>query len=191
MPQCQDDSPETITIDGITFELLPSESNTHYIGISPRHIIKIENRRHENKLRTLNEEVEVIRYLNHRSCISCPRLIAYGKLEDDRPYFIEERIHSKGEAVLADILVALFEQKQLGVYQGDLHPGNIIFDGKTTYLIDYDQAIMSQEIINMGEIEFLDWISQQKIPAYVLEREHLDSGYDNYVRFLVRMSRYL
>lgn len=191
MPHCQNDSLETIIIDGITFEILPSESNTHYIGIYSNQIIKIENRPHENKLRTLDEEVEVIRYLNSRGCKSCPRLLAYGKLEDSRPYFIEERIQSRGQAVLADILLALFEQKQLGVYQGDLHPGNIFFDGKTTYFIDYDQAIMSEEIINMGEMEFLDWISQQKIPAYVLERENLDSGLNDYIRLLSRLSRYL
>jgi len=178
-------------VDDTTFELLPSESNTHYIGISPQQIIKIENRRHENKLRTLDEEVEVIKYLNNQGCNSCPHLLAYGKLDDGRPYFIEERIHPQGEAILADILLALFEQKQLGVYQGDLHPGNIIFDGRTTYLIDYDQAIMSEEIINMGEIEFLHWISHQKIPAYVLEREKLHSGYDDFIRLLSRLPRHL
>jgi predicted Ser/Thr protein kinase len=191
MPHCENDSPKTITIGGINYKFLPSESNTHYIGIASQQIIKIENRRHENKLRTLDQEAEVVRYLNNQGCISCPRLFEHGKLDDGRPYFIEERILPQGKAVLGDILLALFEQKQLGVYQGDLHPGNIIFNGETTYLIDYDQAIMSEELINMGEIEFLNWVSHQKIPAYVLEREKIDSGYADLMRLLSRLPRHL
>jgi len=191
MPHQYLDGPETITIGGITYEILPSESNTHYVGISFRQVIKVENCPHPNKLRTLEEEVEVIKYLNSRGCRSCPRLLAHGKLEDGRPYFIEERIHSQGEPMVADILLALFEQKQVGVYQGDLHPGNIIFNGITTYLIDYDQAVMSEEIINMGEIDFLDWVSQQKIPAYILERENLLPGYNDLIRLLARLPWHL
>lgn len=191
MPHQYLDGPETITISGITYEILPSESNTHCVGLSFRQVIKIENSPHPNKLRTLEEEAEVIKYLNTRGCRSCPRLLAHGKLEDGRPYFIQERIHSQGEPVIADVLLALFEQKQLGVYQGDLHPGNIIFNGITTYLIDYDQAVMSEEIINMGEIDFLDWVSQQKIPAYVLQRENLLPGCNDLIRLLARLPRHL
>lgn len=181
-------SPESVIINGVIFNLLPSESNSHRVGVSGMQIVKIENCPHENKLRTLEEEVEVIRFLNSHGCKSCPYLLAYGKLEDGRPYFIEQRLFSRGKALLGDILLAVFEQKQLGIYQGDLHPRNIIFDGRNTYLIDYDQAIMSESIIQMGEKEFFDWIRQQKVPPYVLEGEnlHLD-----YIRLLSHLPRYL
>ncbi|GEM_PF-1489522 len=182
---------ESITIGGITFNLLESESNTHYIGLSDNQIIKIEVCPNEMKLRTLEEEVLVIKYLNSHNCKSCPRLLADGTLEDGRPYFIEERIISQGQPVLADILLALFEQKHLGVYQGDLQPRNIIFDGKVTYLVDYDQAIMTEDIIDMGEIEFLEWVLEQEIPAYVLEHENLQLHFSEFVSLMSSLSRHL
>lgn len=181
-------SSQSIVINGIKFYLLPSENTSHLVGLSGIHIVKIENHPHENKLRTLEEELEVIKYLNAHDCKSCPHLYAYGKLEDGRPYYIEERLFRRGKALLEDILLALFEQKQLGVYQGDLHPRNIIFDGRTTYLIDYDQAIMSKDIIQMGAEEFLEWIREQKVPPYVLEREDL---HPEYIKLLSHLARYL
>ena len=182
---------ESITIDGITFNLLQSESTTHYIGLSDNQIIKIEICPNEMKLRTLNEEVQVIKHLNSHHCKSCPRLLADGTLEDGRPYFIEERIIPHGQPVLADILLSLFEQKHLGVYQGDLHPRNIIFDGKVTCLVDYDQAIMTEEIIDMDEIQFLEWVLEQEIPAYVLEHEKLQLHSDEFIRLVSSLSRHL
>ncbi len=182
---------ESITIDGITFNLLQSESTTHYIGLSDNQIIKIEFCPNKMKLRTLDEEVQVIKHLNSHNCKSCPRLLADGTLEDGRPYFIEERIIPHGQPVLADILLSLFEQKHLGVYQGDLHPRNIIFDGTVTYLVDYDQAIMTEEIIDMDEIEFLDWVLEQEIPAYVLEHENLQLHSDEFIRLVSSLSRHL
>lgn len=187
----EDSSLETITVDGITFNLLESESTTHYIGLSANEIIKIEVCPNEKKLRTLQEEVQVIKYLNSNHCRSCPLLLADGKLEDGRPYFIEKRIIPYGQPVLTDILLALFEQKHLGVYQGDLHPRNIIFDGKVTYLVDYDQAIMTEEIIDMDEIEFLDWVLEQDIPAYILERKNLQLHFSEFVRLMCSLSRHL
>ena len=186
----EESSLETITVDEITFNLLESESTTHYIGLSDKQIIKIEVCPNEMKLRTLDEEVQVIKYLNSHNCKSCPQLLANGKLEDGRPYFIEERIIPHGQPVLTDILLVLFEQKHLGVYQGDLHPRNIIFDGKVTYLVDYDQAIMTEEIIDMDEIEFLDWVLEQDIPAYVLERENLQLHSNEFIRLVSKLSRY-
>ena len=182
---------ESITIDGITFNLLESESTTHYIGLSDNQIIKIEICPNEMKLRTLNEEVQVIKYLNSHNCKSCPQLLANGKLNNGYPYFIEERIIPNGQPVLVDILLALFEQKRLGVYQGDLHPRNIIFDGKVTYLVDYDQAIMTEEIIDMDEIQFLEWVLEQEIPAYVLEHENLQLHSDEFIRLVSSLSRHL
>lgn len=186
----EESSLASITVDGITFNLLESENTTHHIGLSDNQIIKIEVYPNEMKLRTLNEEVQVIKYLNSHHCKSCPRLLANGKLNNGRPYFIEERIISQGQPVLADILIALFEQKHLGVYQGDLYPRNIIFDGKLTYLVDYDQAIMTEEIIDMDEIEFLEWVLEQEIPAYVLERENLQLHSNEFIRLVSNLSRY-
>ncbi len=182
---------ESITVDGITFNLLESESNTHNIGLSDKQIIKIEVCPNKMKLRTLDDEVQVIKYLNSHHCKSCPRLLTNGKLDNGRPYFIEERIIPHGQPVLADILLALFEQKQLGVYQGDLQPRNIIFDGQVTYLVDYDQAIMTEVIIDMDEVEFLDWVLEQEIPAYVLERENLQLHSDEFKRLVSSLSRHL
>lgn len=182
---------ESITIDGITFNLLESESTTHYIGLSDNQIIKIEICPNEMKLRTLNEEVQVIKYLNSHNCKSCPQLLANGKLNNGYLYFIEERIIPNGQPMLADILLALFEQKRLGVYQGDLHPRNIIFDGTVTYLVDYDQAIMTEEIIDMDEIQFLEWVLEQEIPAYVLEHENLQLHSNEFIRLVSSLSRHL
>jgi hypothetical protein len=190
MHQNEESPLESITVDGITFNLLESESNTHYIGLSDKQIIKIEVCPNRMKLRTLDDEVQIIKHLNSHHCKSCPRLLANGKLDNGRPYFIEERIIPLGQPMLTDILLALFEQKCLGVYQGDLHPRNIIFDGKIAYLVDYDQAILTEEIIDMDEIEFLDWVLEQDIPAYILERENLQLHSDEFVGLVSNLSRY-
>ncbi|MGI5911102.1 MAG: hypothetical protein ACOX6E_00795 [Syntrophomonadaceae bacterium] len=184
-------NPNMITVNGTNFILLPPEGTSHCVGISSNQIVKIENFPHANKLRTLVEEAEVIQYLNSKGCKSCPFLVACGQLEDGRPYLVEQRIIPRGKAVLGEILLAVFEQKLLGVYQGDLHPRNIIFDGNKTYLIDYDQAIMDESIINMEDAEFLYWISEQKIPAYVFENQDLQNSYLEYVHLISHLPGYL
>jgi hypothetical protein len=61
---------------------------------------------------------------------------------------------------LADLLLTLIEQKNLGVYHGDPRPENCRFDPArgVLYLVDYDQAvILDTDRRAAGNLDFLRW----------------------------------
>jgi len=150
-----------ISVDGMDFRnLRPTKSATHTVGYNKTHIIKIENQRNLRKLNSLQDEAVMIRYLNDSGCVTCPRLVSQGMLPSSEPYFIQERIHSKGSPNTADMLLALIEQKSFGLYQGDFKPENMVFDGNVCYLIDYDQAQRDDCFVQMNNTDFIEWIAK-------------------------------
>lgn len=134
-------------------------SGTHCVGYSKKSIVKVELSRNPKKLLSLDEEADIISWLNEKGCVSCPRLLSRGKTIDNEPYMIVERIYKKGNVKPADYIFSLLEQKSLGCYQGDFKPANMIFDGNICYLIDYDQAQKSEQFISMQSTAFIDWIA--------------------------------
>jgi 2-polyprenyl-3-methyl-5-hydroxy-6-metoxy-1,4-benzoquinol methylase len=73
---------------------------------------------------------------------------------------IQNNIRSDTSPPMADVILALLEQKALGVYQGDLKPNNLRCNTATglCVLIDYDQAeLLNDETVELSNIEYLDW----------------------------------
>ena len=85
--------------------------------------------------------------LNTAGCVTCPLVYEYNTVstsdlaemvrdkeqqealtKPEYEYIIQQYIPDSGTATLADIVLAMLEQKKLGVYQADIKPGNIRFD---------------------------------------------------------------
>lgn len=149
-----------MTIDGKKFRnIRPTKSATHGVGFSETCIVKIEYQNNPRKLNSLEEEAEIITFLNKQGCMTCPKIVSQGRLLSGEPYYIQKRIMPSGIPKTADMLFALIEQKSFGVYQGDFKPENMIFDGSTCYLVDYDQAQQCDSLIKMGNTEYIEWIA--------------------------------
>jgi len=151
----------SINVEGTLFRRLQQTlCKTNSVGFSVNKVIKIEHKPHSNKLLNLLQEAELILELNSKGCVTCPQLISTGMLDTGEPYMITERIIPRGAPSTSDMLLALLEQKNLGIYQGDFKPSNMIFDGAVCYLIDYDQAQKNDDFAKMGNVEFIDWIAE-------------------------------
>lgn len=153
-----------------------------------KYLIKIQVKENPKKQRTLKEEFEIIQFLNNKKCISCPTAYEFGNVKStnilekikslagsdyfpdkDYSYIIEQFVDNNGRYNLADIIFSMIEQKNLGVYQGDIKPANIMFDEKTGVctFIDYDQAIfLDQKTSHMNTRSFLDWCSDYDKEKY-------------------------
>ncbi len=141
------------------FNYNPTKSLNTSVGFNKKKVVKVENYEHEEKLNNLAEEAKIIKYLNEKNCICCPKLLKHSKNSEGKDYIILKRIKNKGKAPQADLMFSLLEQKKLGVWHGDIKPENVVFDGKTAFLIDYDQARFAPEIIDMDNIEFLRYMA--------------------------------
>jgi 2-polyprenyl-3-methyl-5-hydroxy-6-metoxy-1,4-benzoquinol methylase len=153
------------------------------IGIDStrEYVIKIQIIKNKNKTNNIEQEYEIIKHLNKNGCKTCPEAYELGTIqkteiypktkennvldsinETEFKYIIQEYIPDSGTHKLADIMLAVLEQKNLGVYQGDIKPANVRFNPKKSicYLIDYDQAIYLDERKNLDNISFLDFCSE-------------------------------
>ena len=147
------------------------------IGFNKNTVLKFENYKHELKINDLQKEAEIIKYLNDRDCVSCPKLVKKGKSKG-KNYIVLERISGTNKVENADLLFALLEQKALGVWHGDIKPDNVIFDGTKAILIDYDQAKIIPEIKYMDNLEYLYYIGndlQQKWSDHLKKYFNVDS----------------
>jgi glycosyltransferase involved in cell wall biosynthesis len=151
-----------IVVDGLRFtDVKRTKHKNNSVGFNDKYIIKIEHDKHPLKLRSLLEEIEIIKYLNSKECVSCPRLFSEGRLKTGERYFIQERIDGQRGFNTADMVLSILEQKSLGICQGDLKIENFIFDSDSVcHIIDYDQAIYDERFVQMGNIEYFEWIAQ-------------------------------
>lgn len=128
------------------------------VAFNQDYIIKIEHTRHPWKLRTLDEEIEIIKYLNDKGCVSCPKLADDGTAQSGQRYYIQERIINCRPFNPADMMFSILEQKNFGVCQNDFKKDNFLFDNNSVcYIVDYDQALRDDKIISMGNLEYLEW----------------------------------
>lgn len=155
-----------------------------------KRVIKVEFLPHYRKQNNLQKEAEIIEKLNHSNCVSAPKLLSKGKLSLDAiynalpanhfdffkqagiltfHYLTIEYIDSSNKAPIADILISILEQKNLGIYHSDVKPANLRFDDKrgVCMLIDYDQAIeLSPDVKNLNAKNFLEWCDVQDKSKY-------------------------
>lgn len=160
------------------------------IGIDKdkKYCLKIEVVHNKNKANDIKGEYDILSHLNSSGCRTCPKVFEFGSVNKDYfylktkektildqvkqtefSYILQEYIPDSGDHSMGDILLALIEQKNLGVYQGDVKPENLRFDPKTNlcYLIDYDQAILlDNKQKNLGVEEFLFFCSEYDRKKY-------------------------
>jgi len=146
--------------------------------------LKLELRHNPLKKNSLEGERRIIEELNRKGCVTCPRLLAHGKVErtqlepcldatgrqalaaagaDSFAYLIEEFLPATEVPALGDILLAVLEQKALGVFHADLRLENCRMDGTTGLcrLIDYDQAEPLDEATRqLDNAAFFEWCNQ-------------------------------
>ena len=180
---------DQLRVEGITFhDIAPTESKTHSVGYANDFVIKIENEINAKKLLSLDEEASIIKRLNESGCVSCPKLRHNGQLPDGRHFLIMDRIRSDGKPGYADILLSLIEQKAFGVYQGDVKWSNMALQNGICFLIDYDQAQVSDNFSKIAGPNFLNWIANDfgkrrgtdffNEPSRMFNREAMESLFE-------------
>jgi SAM-dependent methyltransferase len=187
------------------------------LGISNcrKFLIKIGITRIGRKSNDILAESEIIRRLNQAGCLSCPKLVESGTIsaskltdilvgearaavglqrEGQLNWFIQEYIESLDYVPFADIVFSILEQKNLGVFQGDIKPANLRFgsDG-VCYIVDYDQAaLLSEEISQLGFHEFMRWTCQREREKYGFPTwmRHFPTVHEKYLNALFRNSAF-
>lgn len=148
-------------------------------------VIKVEFVPHFRKKNDLHRESDIIAELNAAGCVSAPQLISKGELPFDSirqaipvelacylesagvstfRYLTMQYVKSASKVPVADILIAVLEQKSLGIYHGDVKPENLRFDDASgiCIFIDYDQATqLSTDVKELNAEDYLKWCDQQ------------------------------
>jgi len=132
---------------------------------SDSHILKLQEWICKDKRHLLHEEANIIQGLNELGCLCMPRIVDNGTYEG-KPYYITEKVIQKRGMTNADALFAFMELKGCGVIHGDLYrhryfpykQGNVLFNGLHCILIDFDQAIIDQEICKLNVDELFEYM---------------------------------
>ncbi len=160
------------------------------VSLDGKKHIKIEVQHHPGKKNSIEQEYNIMKHLNNKGCVTCPEVFQHGMLSIDKilpllnesekkllkesgkselPFLIQEYIKTGPNINLADVILAVIEQKALGVYQGDLKPDNLKFDEETklSYLVDYDQAVfLDEDTMNLSNPEFFSWCNNKSKEWY-------------------------
>jgi 2-polyprenyl-3-methyl-5-hydroxy-6-metoxy-1,4-benzoquinol methylase len=129
-------------------------------------------------------------HLNQRGCVSCPQVYVYGTIgaedllphlnaeqrtvvgaagKDEFPFIVEEYLKCGTTLNLADMILSMIEQKNLGVYHGDPRPENFRVDEDLgiCYFIDYDQAeILDDKVMDSDNLDFFKWCDTRAQEKY-------------------------
>jgi len=178
-----------ISISSLHFDLLKFNSRKQVLfGVDSTgtYFLKIQIIRNPNKTNDIAEEYQIMKHLNDKGCVTCPRVFEYGtvnrdyvyKLCDEKTvldqirgndfgYIMEQFVSSKGGYNLSDVMFTLLEQQSLGVYHADIKPDNIRFCDHICYFIDYDQSLLlDQETSFYNTKDFMDFCSSHYSKKY-------------------------
>lgn len=175
---------ENIKIENLIFNkrkncLIGSDLNKKYF-------IKIEINSPASKRNNIKKEYEIIKKLNNSGCQTAPVAYEFGSLDknyiidkisanheiitkESYQYIVQEYIPNKEEYTLADVIFTMIEQKNLGVYQGDVKPDNIRYSEEKDicYFVDYDQAIiLTKDLCNLRTDNFLRFCDKFDLATY-------------------------
>ncbi len=151
------------------------------VDVENKYVAKIEIIKNTKKERDIKQEYEILKLLNQKGSRTCPAVYEFGKVSKDQIYekvnkkeildqsgseeyyyILQDYIPNDEKPKLADIILSMLEQKNLGVYQGDIKWDNVRFDSSKSicYIIDYDQAILlNEEQTNFSNSKFLNFCS--------------------------------
>ncbi|MCH8473716.1 MAG: methyltransferase domain-containing protein [Opitutales bacterium] len=185
----------TVSVKGMVFprlRLVDSGAGMTLVGRSfdQRYFIKIEVCPSPLKNNTLAQEASILEKLCRGGGVSAPGFHGSGVvpseglqqvvnsadwekikglLQEELPYYIQDYLPADKGYTYADIALALLEQKQLGVYHGDISPDNIRFSKEEgiVHLIDYDQAVeLPSEVIALTNRDFFQWCTEYARKKY-------------------------
>jgi len=169
------------------FDRLKINDSQHCLwGISNdgRYCVKIELGEWKSKKNNLEQEAKVLRHLMERGCMTSPPLLGYSSIrtEDMRSdweangltlsekvgdvlnYLITPAYKLQNPIYTPDLLMAVIEQKKLGVWHADINQEHIYVDPRNNCikLIDYDQAVLlDDDKINMPNLDYFEWLNEE------------------------------
>lgn len=153
-------------IDGYSFDKKVLQKHGTVIWFSKDYVLKLQIQKINKKRHFIEEEIEIIKYLNDLECVSVPKLISSG-IHERNHFYITERVKNARGIRDPDALFAFLELKGCGIIHGDLryrgrlifpNKGNVIFNGIHCVLVDYDQAISDSCVSNMKLDEIFEYL---------------------------------
>tara|TARA_Y100000114_G_scaffold31134_1_gene26729 strand:+ start:9616 stop:10878 length:1263 start_codon:yes stop_codon:yes gene_type:complete len=154
--------------------------------IDKKYFIKIQFKRALNKRNDLKEEYKIIKFLNDSQCQTAPVVYEYGNIDREfilermvdksisvenstYNYIIQDYLKTSSNYSIGDVIFTMIEQKNLGVYQGDVKPDNIKYceEKDICYFVDYDQAVkLTDGIKQLSTYDFLRFCSKYDKEKY-------------------------
>lgn len=176
----------------VSFPEIKAYSNTTAISEShdSKYFLKVEIRTHPDKANTIRQEYEIMKVLNEKGCVTCPKVYGFGQITHEEllanidanghslvrqngttsfDYTIQQLVPFSDKIPFSDVLLAMIEQKNLGVFHGDLKPDCLRFDPRVgiCFLIDYDQAEYIPEAIRDADnLSFFRWCDERAKAKY-------------------------
>ena len=89
--------------------------------------------------------------------------------KDSYNYIIQDHLNQSPDYTIGDVIFTMIEQKNIGVYQGDVKPDNIKYCSKKDicYFVDYDQAtLLTEKIKKLPTQSFLRFCSKYDYKRY-------------------------
>ncbi len=116
---------------------------------------KIQNYIHKSKRCDIEAEVSILKDLTNKGSAVSPRVIDSGELKDGRKFYTMPRYNNVGKVSNKyDVLFATLALKGLGYIHGDHKPDNYSLEDGRCMVLDFDQALQSDDFKNMDMEQF-------------------------------------
>lgn len=165
------------------FQINSRETTLYSNTKNKKYFIKIEIKENPSKNLNVLQEYDVIKYLKDSNCVTCPKPYLKGSMSSKElnsltGYTIEHPVNfmvteylieNDVKYNLSDIILSMIEQKNLGIYQGDIKPDNVRYNKQTgvCYIVDYDQSIMlDKKEKNLNSENFLKMCDNYDLKKY-------------------------
>ena len=164
-------------------------------SVDKKHFIKVQIKKFLKRKNDIVNEIAIIKELNNKNCVSCPQLEENGNVKftkckkdlfelfdaksmdfpDDHliHYYKSEYIENNNSFIIGDLILALIEQKSIGIFHNDIKPENIIVDDNNNlFLVDYDQSFrIDKSIQDFGVLDYVRWTVKQDYINYGVSKK--------------------